>query len=79
MSIKNMVEKIENELKLSIPSQVFNYPEELQQSVLEYLCQLNEDERKAYMIAKTHLLTSFNIVRSTGYCDWIKNKNKIHD
>ncbi len=62
-------------LGLPIPEQIVNYPEELQQSIYDYLGQLGEYERKAYVIAKEHLGTSFNIVRSTGYIDW-ENKNK---
>ena len=62
-------------LGLPIPEQIFNYPEELQQSIYDYLSQLDNYERKAYVIAKEHLGTSFNIVRSTGYIEW-KNNNK---
>jgi len=28
------------------------------------------------MIAKDHLGTSFNILRSTGYIEWLKNSSK---
>ena len=38
--------------------------------VLQYLQQMNEKEKKAYTIAKEHLGTSFNIVKSIGYIDW---------
>ncbi len=57
---------------LSIPSNVFNYSEELQRSIFDYLKQLNDDERKAYTIALNHLGSSFNIIRSTGYVSWKK-------
>jgi hypothetical protein len=61
------------EIGLKIPEQVYTYPEELQQKIFQYLSQLGENERKAYSIALGHLGTSFNIVRSTGYIEWVKN------
>jgi hypothetical protein len=64
-------------LSLPIPSYIFEYPEELQLHVFNYLSQLNKDELKAYIIAKNHLGTSFNIIRSSGYNDWFKTQNII--
>jgi len=61
-------------LGLPIPEQIVDYPKELQQSIYDYLGQLGDYERKAYVIAKEHLGTSFNIVRSTGYIEWKNNK-----
>ena len=60
------------ELDLPIPTIILEYSEEIQKSILDYLKQLNNDERKAYTIAFNHLGTSFNIVRSTGYVSWKK-------
>lgn len=54
-----------------------NYPEDVKDKVMRYLGQLNETERKVYMIAKGHLGTSFNIARTTGYRTWLeKNESK---
>ena len=54
-----------------------NYPEDVKDKVIRYLGQLNETERKVYMIAKGHLGTSFNIARTTGYRTWLeKNESK---
>lgn len=39
-----------------------------------YLTSLNEQQRKAYNIAKRHLGTSFDIARSNGYKEWLKTK-----
>lgn len=39
-----------------------------------YLTSLNEQQLKAYNIAKRHLGTSFDITRSNGYKDWLKTK-----
>jgi len=37
-----------------------------------YLESLNERERKAYSIAKSHLGMSFTLEKSNGYLTWIK-------
>jgi hypothetical protein len=39
-----------------------------------YLEQLTLQERKAHDIAKSHLGTSFDIVRSNGYKSWMKKR-----
>lgn len=59
-------------LKLPIPENVSTYSYESQQFIYRYLSSLNDVQRKAYMIAKDHLGTSFHILRSTGYTDWKK-------
>jgi hypothetical protein len=52
------------------------YDSQLRDHICEYLSQLNPIERKAYKIAKAHLGTSFNLVKSNGFCDWLKDKSK---
>ena len=42
------------------------------EKVDEYVMSLNELEKKAYLIAKEHLGSSFNISRSNGYHEWNK-------
>ena len=42
--------------------------------VLQYLSQLTPLERKALLIAESHLGTSFDILRSTGYVTWLKKQ-----
>jgi hypothetical protein len=37
-----------------------------------YLSQLNDTQLKAYRIARRHLGTSFNLVKSNGFVDWLK-------
>ena len=61
---------VETELKL--PDNFDIYDSKLQESIIEYLSQLNPIEKKAYKIAKEHLGSSFNLVKSNGYCDWLK-------
>jgi len=48
----------------------------LQQLVDEYMAQLSDIERKACAIAKDHLGSSFNIVKSNGFNDWLKEKEQ---
>jgi len=40
----------------------------------QYIAQLNDMQRKAYEIAKSHLGTSFNIKRSNGFIEWLKKQ-----
>ena len=47
-----------------------------EKSINAYLQQFNETEKKAYLIAKSHLGTSFNIARSNGYIEWKKKQEK---
>ena len=58
--------------KLSIPESVFKLSLEKQTEIYNYLIQMNEHQKKAYLIAKDHLGTSFNILKSNGYSEWIK-------
>lgn len=41
----------------------------------EYIKSLSEREYKAYIIAKEHLGSSFDLEKSIGYISWKKNKN----
>lgn len=59
-----------------LPSNFYQLDYQTQFNIIDYLDQLNPIEVKAYKIAKEHLKTSFNIVRSNGYNDWLKNKTK---
>jgi hypothetical protein len=40
----------------------------------KYISTFSPLEKKAYEIAKNHLESSFDIEKSIGYCDWIKEK-----
>ena len=46
----------------------------LEQLVEEYIHSLSEIEKIAYQIAKDNLKTSFDIERSLGFKEWLKNK-----
>jgi len=41
----------------------------------EYIKSLSEREYKAYMIAKSHLETSFDLEKSIGYKEWKKTQD----
>lgn len=60
------------ETGLSIPESVLKLPLEKQREVYNYLIQMNEYQKKAYLIAKDHLGTSFNILKSNGFFEWKK-------
>ena len=57
---------------LPIPETVFSLPEEKQKEIYLYLSQLDEHQKRAYIIAYRHLGTSFNICRSNGFKEWKK-------
>jgi len=40
----------------------------------QYLKSLSEKEMKAYEIAKDHLGTSFELIKSVGYLKWLSNQ-----
>lgn len=54
-------------------TQVSNYNEDIQQTILSYLKTFGVVEKKAFVIAKKHLGTSFHILKSTGYQEWKKS------
>lgn len=57
-------------------NQICNYNEELQQTILSYLKTFGIIEKKAFIIAKKHLGTSFHILKSTGYQEWKKSQQQ---
>jgi hypothetical protein len=61
-------------LNLPIPTTVKTYSKEKQQAIFNYLEEMDEHNRKGYIIAQNHLGTSFNIYKSNGYKEWLKNK-----
>lgn len=40
--------------------------------IIAYINQLTETEKRTYMIAYQHLGTSFNILKSNGYNEYMK-------
>lgn len=57
---------------LPVPIQYYLLDPEKQKEIIEYLLSMDELQKKAYLIAKEHLGTSFNIFKSNGYVEWKK-------
>ena len=66
-------EHFEEILSIKLPDEYELYSPEIQMQIIKYLSTFNIIEKKAYMIAKQHLGMSFNLIKSNGYIDWIKN------
>ena len=61
-------------LKIPVPEQIKIYSIEKQKEIYEYLQNLDEIDKKAYIIAMNHLGSSFNIYRSNGFKEWKQSK-----
>lgn len=66
-------QELENNLGLELPDKFETYDDTVKESIIKYLNQLNKIEKQAYTIGKSHLGTSFNLLKSNGYNDWLKN------
>lgn len=53
---------------------LLKYPITKQPEILEYIYQLDDINQVACLIAFDQLETSFNILRSNGYIEWLKHK-----
>lgn len=58
---------------IRLPENFHILPIELQEEIIQYLETMDNRQFKAYLIAKDHLGSSFNIFKSNGYKEW-KNK-----
>lgn len=65
-----------NDLDIPVPEIVYTYNKDKQKEIYDYLSTLNDNHKKAYLIAKNHLGTSFNIYNSNGFKEWKQMKNK---
>lgn len=63
-------QEMETELGLELPDNFEKYDEKIQEQIAQYFKQLDTIERKAYMIGKAHLGSSFNVVKSNGFINW---------
>jgi hypothetical protein len=61
-------------LNLPIPEVVYTYPKEKQELIYNYLQEMDDHNKKGYLIAYNHLGTSFNIYKSNGYKEWVNKK-----
>jgi transposase len=64
-------------LNIPISEIVYSHNIEDQKQIYNYLSQLDEQQKKAYIIAYNHLGSSFNICKSNGFKSWkIENYKK---
>jgi hypothetical protein len=73
MEVSNI--NLENELELTLPIKFNTYDIKTQENIIKYLKQLEPIEKKAYMIGVKHLGSSFNLLKSNGFNDWIKSNS----
>ena len=60
-------------LTIKIPDIVKSYSFEKQKLIFEYLNTMDDHSKTAYNVAYEHLGSSFNIYRSNGFKNWLKN------
>ena len=63
---------LQAQLGVKLPDNFEKYDINIQTKIIEYLSQLDIIDKKAYQIAQDHLGSSFNVVKSNGFCDWNK-------
>lgn len=73
MNNKNMSSIDFTSISLPVPKNMTILSCEEQSDIYNYLLQMSDTHKKAYLIAFNHLGTSFNIYKSNGYKEW-KNK-----
>lgn len=61
-----------SDTSIILPEKFSSYLSEEQELIIKYLTQMGDKERIAYLIAKEHLGTSFDIIKSIGYMEWKK-------
>jgi hypothetical protein len=66
-------QEIELDIGLQLPVTFEKYSPEVQELVINYIKSLDKIERQAYTIGKSHLGSSFNLLKSNGFVDWAKN------
>ena len=65
--------EIETEIGVELTNNFEKYDDKTQELIIKYLKHLNNIERQAYTIGKSHLGSSFNVVKSNGFVDWKKS------
>lgn len=74
--VRNNIMPIDFEsLQLPISPKISILPEKDQRLIFNYLKNLSETDKICYKIAYEHLGSSFDILRSNGYSDWLKQNN----
>jgi len=63
------------DLNIPLPEMIYIYPVNKQIEIYNYLKELDEQNKKAYLIAFDHLGSSFNIYKSNGFKEWKAKKD----
>jgi len=61
-----------SDTSIILPEKFSSYSSEEQSLIIKYITQMGDKELIAYSIAKEHLGTSFDIIKSIGYMEWKK-------
>jgi hypothetical protein len=77
MSTQNKLMESPNftDLNIPLPELINSYPLDKQIEIYNYLKELDDQNKKAYLIALDHLGSSFNIYKSNGFKDWKSKKD----
>jgi len=73
MNENNFKEQIKS-FDMPMPENIFYKDEKTQENILNYFKSMDEKQKQAYIIAFNHLGTSFNIIKSNGYKEWLSKK-----
>jgi len=63
------------DLNIPLPELINSYPIDKQIEIYNYLKDIDEQNKKAYLIALDHLGSSFNIYKSNGFKEWKTKKD----
>ena len=63
------------DLNIPLPEIINSYPIDKQIEIYNYLKDIDEQNKKAYLIALDHLGSSFNIYKSNGFKEWKTKKD----
>ena len=63
-------------LNIPIHENIYTRNSDEQKQIHNYLTQLNEQQKKAYVIAYNHLGSSFNVCKSNGFKSWVIENGK---
>jgi hypothetical protein len=64
------------ELGLPVPENISFHSNENQAILIEYMKNFDDKSKLAYVIAKEHLGTSFDVFKSIGFLTWKKTNSK---
>lgn len=70
------MDKDSNDLHSYLPASFSSLNEKEQSLLLEYVQSMDDLQKKALTIAKEHLKSSFQLQKSNGYSEWLKEREK---